>query len=315
MLLIGRHGVGKSELVEQAAKALGISCICRDLSIMEPPDLAGIPTVNENSETVYAPPAFLPKRGKGLLMFEELNRCPLFMRAPCLQLLTARTLNDYRLPHGWLPMAAINPPGDEYQVDEIDAALLARFMQIEVIPDSVEWLKWARNDGDVHDKVSRFVEQTPKIFDSPDSNPRSWTYLSRLVKAWERNGRDKEILVDGLAGVVGESMAVAFNQFYQRRSVPLEAAQILKNYDSHRDKLLRWVKESQLDLIAASVELTKKYLTEKNYQSLNMPRSRQQKRNVRLFFYDLPPDLKRSMRRWLKDQGYTQLTIPRTPTL
>ena len=38
LLLAGRHGVGKSVLLEQAARELGIGYICRDLSLMEPPD-------------------------------------------------------------------------------------------------------------------------------------------------------------------------------------------------------------------------------------------------------------------------------------
>ena len=45
VLLHGRHGVGKSEFLEHAAKALAIDIIVRDLSIMEPTDLVGIPRV------------------------------------------------------------------------------------------------------------------------------------------------------------------------------------------------------------------------------------------------------------------------------
>src|SRR5262249_34400983 len=85
-LLIGRHGVGKSQILEQAASQMGIDFVCRDLSLMEPPDLVGMPRLDGNV-TRYLPPAFLPTKGKGLLVFEELNRCAAYMRAPCLQLL------------------------------------------------------------------------------------------------------------------------------------------------------------------------------------------------------------------------------------
>jgi MoxR-like ATPase len=108
-LLVGRHGVGKSAVLAQAARELGGRCISRDLSLMEPPDLVGMPRL-DGKVTRYLPPAFLPTKGRGLIVFEELNRCPNYMRAPCLQLLTDRSLNDYRLPPGWLPAAAINPP-------------------------------------------------------------------------------------------------------------------------------------------------------------------------------------------------------------
>ena len=46
VLLIGRHGVGKSSLFDAAAKRLGIGLTVCDLSLMEPVDLVGIPLVD-----------------------------------------------------------------------------------------------------------------------------------------------------------------------------------------------------------------------------------------------------------------------------
>ena len=139
LLLVGRHGVGKSVLLAQAAAELGIDYLCRDLSLMEPPDLVGLPRL-DGPVTRYSPPSFLPAGGKGLLVFEELNRCPPYMRAPCLQLLTGRVLNDYTLPAGWVPMAAINPADQGFEVDDLDPALRSRFVQAFVEPDREEWL-------------------------------------------------------------------------------------------------------------------------------------------------------------------------------
>src|SRR5947209_6926964 len=68
VLLHGRHGVGKSALVKQAAQQLNVQFIVRDLSLMEPPDLVGIPRVSDTGRTVYAAPSFLPGDGKGILM-------------------------------------------------------------------------------------------------------------------------------------------------------------------------------------------------------------------------------------------------------
>ena len=81
LMFIGLHGIGKSDLLEQAAAEMGIKFISRDLSLMEPPDLIGLPKMNGKT-TKYLPPAFLPTSGKGLLAFEELNRCEKYMRAP-----------------------------------------------------------------------------------------------------------------------------------------------------------------------------------------------------------------------------------------
>ncbi len=74
VLLVGRHGVGKSSFFEDAAERLGIGLIVCDLSLMESVDLIGIPKVNPEGRTIYAPPAFLPTKGEGLFVLEELNR-------------------------------------------------------------------------------------------------------------------------------------------------------------------------------------------------------------------------------------------------
>jgi MoxR-like ATPase len=124
-LLIGPHGIGKSSILEQLKALLGLdNVIVRDLSIMEPCDLAGVPQFRKG-KTYYATPSWLPTRGTGIIVLEELNRCPPHMRAPAMQLLTARTLNDYTLPPGWSIMAAINPDEGDYQVQTMDPALLS----------------------------------------------------------------------------------------------------------------------------------------------------------------------------------------------
>ena len=76
VLLAGPHGVGKSSLFEETARRQGIGIIVRDLSLMEPIDLIGIPRINDDGRTEYHAPSFLSNDGAGLLVIEELNRCP-----------------------------------------------------------------------------------------------------------------------------------------------------------------------------------------------------------------------------------------------
>ncbi len=130
VLLHGNHGVGKSQILAEAAACMKIACVTRDLSLMEPPDLVGMPRIGEDGRTHFAAPDFLPWDGAGLLVFEELNRCNRYMQAPALQLLSARRLNDYVLPPEWLPCAAVNDASDgEYTVEPLDEALAARFLE------------------------------------------------------------------------------------------------------------------------------------------------------------------------------------------
>lgn len=178
VLLEGPTGIGKSEIVQQTARRLGVATIVVDLSLLEPPDLVGLPVI-EGGRTRYALPSFLPRDGQGILMLEELNRAERYIQQPALQLLTARTLHEYALPDGWVVFAAINPASGDYHVTPLDAALRARFLDLAVRADRASWLAWA-GENDVHPAVLSLARSHERVFD--DVPPRTWTYVSKLLQ-------------------------------------------------------------------------------------------------------------------------------------
>ena len=137
VLIEGHTGIGKSEIVRSLAERLGLSTVVLDLSLLEPPDLIGLPVI-EDGATVYAVPAMLPRAGSGILMLEELNRAERYIQQPALQLLTARRLHDYELPPGWVCFAAVNPESVDYQVTPLDRALRARFLTLRAVAESLD---------------------------------------------------------------------------------------------------------------------------------------------------------------------------------
>lgn len=303
ILLEGRHGVGKSEILNQAGDELEIEVITRDLSLMEPPDLVGIPRISDDGRTHYAPPAFLPDSGRGLFVLEEVNRSERYMQTPCLQLLTTRRLNDYHLPDGWLPCAAINSQADGYQVDELDPALLSRFMRIRVEPDVGSWVSWARSRH-IHAKIIEFVEKSPEVFKDPNANPRAWASSSRILEAWELNGREPNLLAGALAGLLDSKWALAFIRFYTDGRQPLSAREIVNSYPSYRGVLRGWVQQGRLDLVAASVELLKKYIQpHTTYRAVWADET--QRGSMMAFMADLPADLRKRLLKWLEERGFS----------
>lgn len=289
VLLAGPTGIGKSKIVERAAADLGIGFIPRDLSIMEAPDLAGIPIIS-GTEMHYAVPQFLPKTGSGLIVFEELNRSPRHVRTPALELLTRRALNDYTLPPGWLPMACINPAGEGYDVEELDPALLARFSVLHVKADVKSWLKWAESSG-VHATVREFVRSSPKIFEALESNPRAWTYVSELVAARENGDGSKDSLLALVAGQVGDKLGTAFFKFYcafETEKLPTPE-QILKSYSNHRAAIQRIGLSGNT---AALHSLTQQMLLHLQAPSnqRNLSQCKPHRANCQLFVSDLPAE-------------------------
>ena len=307
LMLHGPPGVGKSEIVEAAAKALGVGFVCIDLSLMEPPDLIGLPRVNENGRTTYASPSFLPRDGKGILLTEELNRAPRYMRAPCLQLLTARRLNDYVLPDGWVPFAAVNDAEDGCDVDDLDPALLSRFSNVRVEANRESWLAWAKASG-VDASVVDFVRKSPKVFAS--TSPRSWQYVSDVVVAFRGSASRTESLLALITGFVGNSWATSFLQTFLGTSRPLEPKAIVDGYEACRATVVTWVETGRIDLVAATLsKLTGHLSSQRTYSAVCD--GAECKRNIETFFSDLPADLIAQTQRWLDDRAYDGLRARR----
>lgn len=305
LLLVGRHGVGKSQMVDQAARELGIRSICRDLTLMEPPDLVGLPKL-DGKVTRFFPPAFLPTGGKGLLFLDELNRCPPYMRAPCLQLLTNRTLNDYTLPPGWLPVAAMNPPGGRYDVDDLDPAVLSRFVLAAVKPDREGWLDWARQKG-VHPAVISYVESEHTIFDQAQSNPRAWTYVSDFLHADPGSPASRKALTTAISGLVGARRTAAFLRVLRDDAKPLGAPAVL-DYVRHRRTVQGWIAAGRLDLVRSTILALQKQLQSRpNYEQARSDTGTW--KNIGDFLGDLPGDLREEARTFLVERGYD---VPRT---
>ncbi|MBI5512995.1 MAG: AAA family ATPase [Deltaproteobacteria bacterium] len=196
VLLEGPTGVGKSELVQHVAASLGVQCVVLDLSLLEPPDLVGLPVL-DGGFTRYAPPAFLPQDGCGILMLEELNRAERYIQQPALQLLTARRLHEYQLPDGWSCCAAINPEAGEYQVTPLDPALKARCLHVKVRADRASWLAWARARG-LHQAVVELAQAHDHVLEGIP--PRTWTYVSEVLQALSPLELEDDTLLRDLLG-------------------------------------------------------------------------------------------------------------------
>lgn len=303
VMLRGGTGVGKSQSLEGFAARKGLEFISRDLSLMEPPDLVGLPKM-DGKVTRYLPPAFLPTKGEGVLVLEEINRAPRYMRAPCLQLLTARCLNDYCLPDGWWVVAAINPAESEdgYDADELDPALASRFVQIDVVAEPAHWLVWAR-ENEVHPRVIAYVEADPSVFDSPASNPRSWAYVSDILGARGQKKVSRTLLQAAVSGCVGPQRGAAFCKFLLDGGEPLTADEVLKRYGARRATLRSWVAEGHLDLVKTTLLNLQKKLQSRGAFSAAQE-SEKAWANLGKFLADLPGDLREEAEAFFEQRKY-----------
>jgi MoxR-like ATPase len=222
VMLWGPPGVGKSQMVAQVAQRHKVPVIDIRLSQMEPSDLRGIPfRVDERVE--WAVPAMLPdakRHGKkGFLFLDEITSAPPTVSAAAYQLILDRRLGNYRVPDGWVIIAAGNRQGDRGVTYAMPAPLANRFSHYTVDTHLDDWVAWAYDNG-IDDRVIAFVRFRPELlFDfDPAQNPvafpspRSWEYAHRAVKKFEHQ---PQLLLESLQACVGQAAGIELHAFIQ----------------------------------------------------------------------------------------------------
>ncbi|MDP2894460.1 MAG: MoxR family ATPase, partial [Sulfurimonas sp.] len=215
--LWGAPGIGKSSIVKQIAKEKGVGFIDLRLALMDPTDLKGIPFYDKESHTaLWAPPAFLPREGEGILFLDELNSAPPSVQASAYQLILDRKVGEYELPDGWAIVAAGNREGDRGVTYRMPTPLANRFVHFEMEVSIEDWRFWAYKNG-VNESIISYISYKnehlftfdPKSEAKSFATPRSWEFVNSIL-----NGNiSKELLLDTLSGAVGREVAVSFLSF------------------------------------------------------------------------------------------------------
>ncbi len=230
--MIGLHGIGKSKIVEQLAKMHDMHLEILMLSQNDVADLIGMPgdEDTEDGRVMYwSKPAWLDrmieanKNGKHCVLFlDELARAPLEIRQAALTLVLDHRIHEHHLPEldglQTLVVAADNP-SDEYQTDELDPALLDRFMTYKVETDYTGWLKWAR-DNNLETVITDFVAEYPDKLHAqfPDaeydkgSTPRGFAKLSDIIK--NIDVIDEALHYEVFVSKLGDNIGSAFWHWY-----------------------------------------------------------------------------------------------------
>ena len=215
--LWGAPGIGKSSIVNQIAKDKKIGFIDLRLALMDPTDLKGIPFYDKESHTaLWAPPAFLPKEGEGILFLDELNSAPPSVQASAYQLILDRKVGEYELPDGWAIVAAGNREGDRGVTYRMPAPLANRFVHFEMEVDVDDWRFWAYKKG-LDDAIISYISYKSEHlfnFDAKSdaksfATPRSWEYVDKIL----RSNISDELLLNSISGAVGKDVAVGFLSF------------------------------------------------------------------------------------------------------
>ena len=270
VLAKGPTGIGKSHIVHQVGERLGMEVIDRRLSQMTEGDIIGLAELTDGI-TRFAPVDWFVKACNEpvVLFFDELNRATIEVQQCAFQIVLDRELNGHKLHPETRVYAAINE-GSEYQVTEMDPALLRRFFVTSLEPTTEDWLVWAKSAG-VDKVITTFIKKYPahlrhtgelqpgKVY----PNPASWDRLSHSLKHANMSpenlagSQTPDIFYPMCTGFLGSETAVAFTDFVRNYEVKFSAVDVLDNWDKKKNAILKITNDKKNDLLDLIVNYTK----------------------------------------------------------
>ena len=255
IMLTGRHGIGKSQILTRYFKEKGIPVKTLFLGQMsDPGDLLGLPNKDEKTgKTVFMPPYWFPVDGQPIVLFlDEINRARPEILQTVMDLVLNRKLAGRELPEGSRIIAAGND-GEEYQLTDLDPALVSRIHIYTFRPTVEAWLLWATRTG-LDERILNFISANPELLDrsadtkedqglDKDPDRRAWEKVARLMENIPNPLPVHQKVVAGIIGV--QAAAQLFLSFRKDDLSPIDllsdfkkAKKSLDKYELHQLSLL-----------------------------------------------------------------------------
>jgi MoxR-like ATPase len=237
-------GLGKSEIVQQWTRQQNYGFVDLRAALLESPDLTGFPTiinVNGKQKTQHATPDIFPEDGHGVLFLDEVNRGTQSVMNCFMQLLTDRKIKDYKLPEGWIIVAAINPENEQHDVNSMDAALKDRLEFFEIEYNKKVHIEYMEKVG-YEATVKMFIESGAWQYVRPEEvsttagakylSPRTFSKLDTAIKA----GIPEDLELVVYDSILGALTGKAFYQF-KNNDQPVTFEEIEKNLKKSMKRL------------------------------------------------------------------------------
>jgi len=250
VLMRGPTGVGKSHIAKQCAEEIGLPFIDVRGSTMSEGDVGGYPDIEGMKSTgvmTFCMPSWFVRscREPVVLMLDELNRSLPGVQQSFFQLVLDRELgndadgNPYKLHPDTRVYAAVNH-GSEYDVNEMDPALLRRFWTVDLEPTTQDWLDWAGNN-DIDPITIDFIRNHPEHLRVDPGKvepgticptPASWHRLDESLRHMELApsdlaGTGAEGVYALATGFVGLEASISYSEFIKRYERVVSAEDVL----------------------------------------------------------------------------------------
>lgn len=240
ILIKGSPGIGKTDIITDAAHRAGAELVVFHPVVSDPTDFKGMPAIVRDTKAgdhaEFLPFGELRKlvhaKTPTIAFFDDLGQASPSVQAAVMQLVWARQINGHKISDHVSFMAATNRKEDKAAVNGIIAPLRSRFHSIIQLDVSVDdWIEWAYASKRIDPQVIAFIRYRPGLLTDP--GPVSNDIVNNMSPRTLTNMND--IFCDGLTdieslgGAVGEGPAVEFIAFVKIWSQLPDFDKILAN--------------------------------------------------------------------------------------
>ncbi len=273
VLMRGPTGIGKSSLARLVSLDIELPMVDVRGSTSTEGDVQGFPDIEgmkKNGVMTFCMPSWFVRACNEpvLLFLDELNRSLPAVQQSFFQIVLDRQLgndengNPYSLHPETRVYAAVNH-GNEYDVNDMDPALLRRFYVADIENESSNWLNWAR-DNNIDNLICEYIKKHPHNLrvDPSSVDPGTvipcnsqWHRIDEVLKhnsmkLIEEVGKANMNLYNICLGFVGKEAAIEFTDFIKNYKISVSAEDILNSYDKVKETL----KETSNDRINSLID-------------------------------------------------------------
>jgi len=219
VLIKGKPGIGKSDIVEQSCKLAGAKLIISHPVVSDPTDFKGLPFASQDGTTAHFLPfgdlnSLIHATEQTVFFLDDLGQASASVQAACMQLLLARRINGHHVADCVTFIAATNRREDKAAVSGLLEPVKSRFASIvELDVNTDDWIIWALNNNMPTELIS-FIQFRPALLDNFVATkdlvnspcPRTVASVGKLINA----GLPQDLYFEAFKGAAGESFAVEF---------------------------------------------------------------------------------------------------------
>jgi hypothetical protein len=215
--VLSAPGMGKSDLIKQAARDAGLPLITMNLGLSDATDIKGLPFIVTDEDgtryTEWLKQKQLLTKEPICLFLDELFQAQTLTMCAAAPIILEQRIDDIYLPKGSWVVFASNRLEDKAGVNRVPSIIPNRCTMFNLETNIEDWSGWALDNGlDV--RVIQFLRMKPSCLHDWDSNrainatPRQWEWVARHLEHLP-----EDIAYDTIAGRVGEGPAAELRGF------------------------------------------------------------------------------------------------------